>query len=208
MNRGPQLQEKNSEASILVSDPLQDFSLTDQDFSHLREDCYENTHLVSDEYIRIVSPEEDFSDTVKHHMAYAVNLSALQSSEVNVPEFETGVQVKDEAMPYTVMERPEGRPLSDFDDLIDEGEWWERFEEMNSEGKRLSSSNRIIYPQYRENEDVIVDRENDELVYLNPGTYVETAFYNQFSRSNFVTSDRTELGDWLSEKFWTAQLEN
>ncbi|WP_414838141.1 hypothetical protein ACK3SF_01945 [Candidatus Nanosalina sp. VS9-1] len=208
MEGGPQLQEKNSEASIIISDPLQDFSLTEQDFSYWRKDCYENTHLVSDEYIRIVSPEEDFSDAVKHHVAYAVNLSALQDSEVNVPEFETGVRIQEEAMPYTVMERPEGRPLSDFDDLIDEDDWWERFDEMNSEGKRLSSSNRIIYPRYRENEDVIVDIDNEELVYVNPGTYVESAFYTQFSRSNVVPSDRNELGNWLSESFWTAQLEN
>lgn len=189
---------------------IESFNYRAHDFSYWRDDCYGNSYLSDDGYFQVV-PEDaqikDFPELMKHHMAHLVNLSALEASGINVPEYEIGIYEEDDCIrPYTVMERPQGTPLSDSMEVLGGSDWGQRFEKMNQRGRRLSNENEIIYPNERENRDVIIDPELEELVYINPGTFVEGAFFNQFSRSDSVPSNRMELGKWLSESFWTDKM--
>ena len=190
---------------------IEDFDYTDHDFSFWRSDCYGNSYLSNDSYFEVRSEEAEvgeFPAIMKNHLAYLVNLSALEASQVHVPDFEAGVIVEDgSVMPYTVMEKVEGSPLSECEDILEDDRWNQRFRKMNDEGRSLSSRGRIIYPQERSNEDVIVDAEDERFVYINPGTFTDNAFYSQFSRSDAIPSNRTELGKWLSEEFWIQQTE-
>lgn len=185
---------------------IEGFSYEDRDFDDWRTDCYGNSYRGDGEYFEVVPPVEDFSVEMKHHLAYLVNLTELENAQINVPDFQIGLQKDDGLNPYTVIERPEGRPLTEFSDLLEVEEWSRRFDEMNQEGRRLAGNNRIIYPEERRNEDVIVETGSEELIYINPGTYVDEAFFGQFSRSDVVPSNRMQLADWLSESFWMEKL--
>lgn len=200
----------DTQGEKIVITGIDDFDYQEQDFSYWREDCYGNVYHSNDSYFEVepeISETGSFPELMKNHLAYLVNLSALEASEVNIPDFEAGVVIEDEARPYTVIEKSEGRPLSHCTEVLDQDDWSQKFQEMNEEGRRLSSSRKIIYPEERSNTDVIVDTEDERLLYINPGTFTENAFYCQFSRSNAVPSNRTELGKWLSEEFWTRQVE-
>ncbi len=188
---------------------LPGFDYEEHDFSPWRTDCYGNQYLSDSEYFEVVPElvDADFPKKMKHHLAYLVNLSELDQF-IQVPGFEVGLRAEEEGIePYTVLERPDGRPLSEIPELLHQEEWSHRFDDMNQAGRRLSGNSRIIYPKRRENEDVVVDTDERELVYINPGTYVDQAFYGQFSRSDAVPSNRMQLADWISESFWTEKLE-
>jgi len=174
------------------------------DAEYWRTDCYGNDYFTQGSHFQVEPEAEDFPEQMKHHLAYLVNLTELNERGF-APDFETGVKMEREVRPYTVVEKPDGRPLTDFDrvlDLLDQEEWKSRFEELNLAGKRLASQDRIIYPQPRRNEDVFVDKEQEQFIYINPGTFIDQARFNQFTKSHAVPSDRSELGKWLSKDHW------
>jgi len=212
------------ENSAVIYDSLEEFSYGETDFHGTwKIDVYDNHYFLStDENFVQVAPgtvlenfgsgEEVFSQLMKHNLAYLTNFTELESRGVKVPDFQTGVRIADEtAFPYTVMEKPEGTTLSEVSRLLDEdreGNLREEFDRYNEEGRDLAGSNRIIYPAKRSNDDLIVTDAEDgrELVYINPGTYIRDAFFNQFNRNRHIPSSRSELGDWLNEKYWQEKI--
>ena len=124
-----------------------------------------------------------------------------------MPEFEIGIiREDDDVFPDSVLEKPDGRPLSEIPEVLEEDDWRKKFGELNDKGKTLSDMNRILYPIERRNEDVLINPERDEMTYINPGTFNQEALFNQFSKSDEVPSNRMVLADWLSESFWKQKM--
>jgi hypothetical protein len=210
--------------AVVLYDSLEGFDYGETDFHETwRTDVYDNHYFLStdEDFVQLVpgtvlenfgSDGDDFPELMKHNLAYLTNFTELRSGGVQVPDFQTGVHMEDEkALPYTVMEKPDGVQLSELSQVLDEdreGNMREEFDRYNEKGRELAGANRIIYPAKRSNDDLIVQQgENGrELVYINPGTYIRDAFFNQFNRNSHMPSNRSELGDWLGEEYWLEKI--
>lgn len=195
--------EFNDSCAVLYTD-LDGFSYEETRFTEFwRKDVYGNRYFLSEdeEFVEVEPESIDFKDQVKHVLAYFNNFYNLREEDVNVPSFETGFSLE-EPKPYMVMEKPEGTPLSEIPEMLEEDELKNRFDFYNRKGRALAAKNRITYPEKRENRDLFVGSE--DLYYVNPGTYMESSFYSQFM-NNDMLPDPTGIGMWCSESYWNKK---
>lgn len=189
-----------------------------------KTDIYNNKYQLSadENYFRIIPPVrprkhqaqedyfKDFKECAKHHLVYVNNYCTLQERGVETPGFRTGVHDSGDRLElFTIAEKPEGQPLSKLAETVLETNdaVQDTFDRYNTIGRELAGARRIMYPRSRENEDLIVtDEAVGQIVYVNPGTYIDDkTFYTQLMK-NSIVPDRQTAGSFTSPLRWDREI--